>query len=115
MNNSVQLRAQFHSLQIDSGKKPVHQSHKTIISPKSLQMFNRMANSKDILQLNPQTPAIEHKKVTDTYLGGISKFYDVISGNDPSLRKLRLHFSKSTIEKDMEESEDEDSSDGSDM
>ena len=90
----MQLRSQFHSLQVDSGKKQIHQSHKTILTLKSLQMFNRMAKSKDILNLQESCKGTVQERVDDGYLCGVKKLIDRISGKDPTLRKFRLHFAK---------------------
>ena len=74
-----------------------------------------MANSKDILDINPSSDWSGKTKLVDSYLGGITKLYEQVSGSDPSLRKMRLHFSKLCHNDEIDDSEEGEMSDGSDI
>jgi hypothetical protein len=82
----------FESLQIDSGKKTIHQSHKNKITHKSLTMFNRMARHKDLLNVKDTQTGMAQIKVEDSFKCSVLKFQEQISHKDPTLQRFQLHF-----------------------
>jgi hypothetical protein len=112
----------FHSLQIDSGKKRVHQSTKIKLKLQSLQRFAQFANNKDILDLARadisveihNTPSATNRvnmnekkqdsagKVQDSYKAGLLKIGNEIRSKDHDLSRLRLHFPKPAPDVDEE-------------
>ncbi|KAA1095747.1 hypothetical protein PGTUg99_028084 [Puccinia graminis f. sp. tritici] len=95
-----QLRAMFHSMQIDSGKKRIHQSKKTTLTLQSLQMFCRIANTKDILDVDQKNIGSNKLKTDDSYKQGLKKFASEIRTKDQHLGRMRLHFPKPSNEEE---------------
>ncbi|KAA1107799.1 hypothetical protein PGTUg99_021448 [Puccinia graminis f. sp. tritici] len=81
---------------IDSGKKLLHQSKKTTLTLQSLQMFCRIANTKDILDVDQKNIGSNKLKTDDSYKQGLKKFASEIRTKDQHLGRMRLHFPKSS-------------------
>jgi hypothetical protein len=99
----------FNSLQVDMGKQRIHQSRKVTLTLQSLQMFNRMAHGKDLLDSDGTKQASNQVKINDSFKVGLSKLRAKISTKDPTLNPLRLHFPKPSEDvEDVNKSNEED-------
>lgn len=97
----------FDSLQVDSWKKKIHQSHKNTVTLKSMPMFIRMAYHKDILSINKKATGEAQKKLADSLKSGV-KFQDQIIKKDPDLNRFRLHYGLTNDEENDYEDGEED-------
>ena len=68
----LQLWSLFHSLQVDSGKKRIYQSHKVVLSKQSLQLFSQMAYNSDILNRFNKSQYYCDEKIKNSYVEGIA-------------------------------------------
>ncbi|KNF05647.1 hypothetical protein PSTG_01050 [Puccinia striiformis f. sp. tritici PST-78] len=107
------LQLMFQSLKTDCGLDVVHQSHKNVLTSRSLAMFMQMANNKDILDLTPSKKPRKTAKIENTYLTGFAKMKKNIRTKDPELKKLKKHLftdqpGSLTREDDTNENEDDD-------
>ncbi|KAA1074656.1 hypothetical protein PGT21_014869 [Puccinia graminis f. sp. tritici] len=85
------LRSLFLSLQVDSGKHRVYQSHKVTLSKSSLKSFQQMAHNSDILNQHNRTQYYRDLTIDSTYVEGLVSFQDIISHKDHDLSRLRSH------------------------
>ncbi|KAI7949862.1 hypothetical protein MJO28_008683 [Puccinia striiformis f. sp. tritici] len=85
------LRSLFHSMQVDSGKHRVYQSHKATLSSNSLKMFRQMAVDSDILDQHSRTNYYRDLTINDSLVEGVVSFQDIISYKDHNLTQLRSH------------------------
>ncbi|KAA1066010.1 hypothetical protein PGT21_018262 [Puccinia graminis f. sp. tritici] len=91
--NIHMLRQMMHSLRLDSGASVFTQSHKNIMTTKSLNVFLQMANNFNILDESSGAQKGEQnkiKKVGNSYILGSQKI-KVEIGNDPNLSRFKLH------------------------
>jgi hypothetical protein len=112
----------FDSLQVDSGKSLIHQSHKNSVSLKSLSMFCRMAFHKDMLNIYKKNTGTAQPRISDSFKESIIKYQIQISSNDPNLKRYRQHYgvthdysNEADGEEDGEDSESDPSELSSDM
>ncbi|KAI7951190.1 hypothetical protein MJO28_006874 [Puccinia striiformis f. sp. tritici] len=84
------LHDMMHSLRLDTGAAIFSQSHKNIMTTKSLNVFLQMANNFDIIDQSPVTNNPNIKKVDNSYIVGLQKIKIEI-GNDPNLSRFKLH------------------------
>ncbi|KAI7934321.1 hypothetical protein MJO28_017167 [Puccinia striiformis f. sp. tritici] len=85
------LRSLFHSMQVDSGKHRVYQSHKVTLSNNSLKLFRQMAVDSDILNQHNRTNHYRDLTIHDSLVEGVTCFQDIISHKDHTLSRLRSH------------------------
>ncbi|KAI7944923.1 hypothetical protein MJO28_010618 [Puccinia striiformis f. sp. tritici] len=84
------LRDMMHSLHLDTGAAIFSQSHKNIMTTKSLNLFLQMANNFNIIDQSPATNRPNIKKVDNSYIVGLQKI-KIKMGNNPSLSQFKLH------------------------
>jgi hypothetical protein len=82
------LQDLLHSLKTDCGGKRIYQSQKNLLTTRSMEMLNLMANNEDILDQfgNAGDQLIE--LISNTYLSGIAKMIKTIRTTDPMLSKF---------------------------
>ncbi|OAV96595.1 hypothetical protein PTTG_26274 [Puccinia triticina 1-1 BBBD Race 1] len=85
------LHELLHSLETDCGQKRIYQSHKNLITPRSMEMLNLMANNCDILDQFGKTGNKNITQISNTYLSGIINMQKTIRTTDPKLSSFRRH------------------------
>jgi hypothetical protein len=89
--SGAQLRSLFHSMQVDSGKHRVYQSHKVTLSKNSLKLFRQMALDSDILDQFERSDYYHDLTINETLVEGVESFQEIISHKDHDLSRLRSH------------------------
>ncbi|KAI7943747.1 hypothetical protein MJO28_011275 [Puccinia striiformis f. sp. tritici] len=97
------LRSLFHSMQLDSGKERVYQSHKVTLSPNSLQLFRQMAFDSNLLDQYDRKNHYRDITIDDSLVEGVGCFQDIISHKDHNLSRLRSHIPTYHQRRDDEE------------
>jgi hypothetical protein len=88
----------MNSIRVDSGSAVFTQSHKNIMSSKSLNVFMQMAVNFDILDKDVKKPDTQKapgkkekmKKTSDSFVRGFYKLQEEIE-SDPQLSRFKMH------------------------
>ncbi|EFP90944.2 uncharacterized protein PGTG_17216 [Puccinia graminis f. sp. tritici CRL 75-36-700-3] len=114
--NILLLRSMMNSIRVDSGSSVFTQSHKNIMTSKSLNVFMQMAVNFDILDKNVKkqdtrkAPGKKEKmkKTNDSFVRGFYKLQEEIE-SDPQLSRFKLHMKTDhIIEGDSDQESDTD-------